>query len=61
MPTVELRDIVTDDDEAVMGLRRGPGRGGSIGRMAAHSEDAAHASDGEQILRLDPGQSGDRG
>ena len=27
MPTVELRDIVTeDDDEAVMGLRRGPGQ-----------------------------------
>jgi diamine N-acetyltransferase len=42
MPTVELRDIVTeDDDEAVMGLRRGPGRDAYIGRMISHYEDAA--------------------
>jgi diamine N-acetyltransferase len=41
-PTVELRDIVTeDDDEAVMGLRRGPGRDRYIGRMISHYEDAA--------------------
>ena len=39
---VELRDIVTeDDDEAVMGLRRGPGRDAYIGRMVSHYEDAA--------------------
>lgn len=42
MTSVVLRDIVTeDDDEAVMGLRRGPGRDRYIGRMAAHYEDAA--------------------
>ena len=39
---VVLRDIVTeDDDEAVMGLRRGPGRDAYIGRMISHYEDAA--------------------
>ena len=39
---VELRDIVTEeDDEAVMGLRRGPGRDAYIGRMVSHYEDAA--------------------
>lgn len=44
MPTVELRDILTeDDDEAVMGLRRGPGRDRYIGRMVAHYEDAARS------------------
>ena len=42
MVRVELRDIVTeDDDEAVMGLRRGPGRERYIGRMVSHYEDAA--------------------
>ena len=42
MARVELRDIVTEDDEeAVMGLRRGPGRDAYIGRMISHFEDAA--------------------
>ena len=41
MATVELRDIVTeDDDEAVMGLRRGPGQERYLGRMISHFEDA---------------------
>jgi diamine N-acetyltransferase len=41
---VELRDIVTeDDDEAVMGLRRGPGRDAYIGPMISHFEDAARS------------------
>jgi diamine N-acetyltransferase len=41
MPAVELRDIVTeDDDEAVMGLRRGPGQERYLGRMISHFEDA---------------------
>lgn len=39
---VELRDIVTEDDvEAVMGLRRGPGRERYLGSMVSHFEDAA--------------------
>lgn len=41
MATVELRDIVTEDDvEAVMGLRRGPGKEGYLGSMISHFEDA---------------------
>lgn len=41
MVTVELRDIVTEDDvEAVMGLRRGPGQGRYLGSMISHFEDA---------------------
>jgi diamine N-acetyltransferase len=41
MATVELRDIVTEDDEeAVMGLRRGPGQERYLGRMISHFEDA---------------------
>lgn len=41
MATVELRDIVTEDDvEAVMGLRRGPGQDGYLGSMISHFEDA---------------------
>ena len=41
MPAVELRDLVTeDDDEAVMGLRRGPGQERYLGRMVGHFEDA---------------------
>ena len=41
MAKVELRDLVTeDDDEAVMGLRRGPGQDGYLGRMIGHFEDA---------------------
>ena len=39
--TVELRDIVTEDDvEAVMGLRRGPGQERYLGSMISHFEDA---------------------
>jgi diamine N-acetyltransferase len=45
--TVELRDIVTEDDyEAVLGLRRGPGQDRYLGMMISHFEDAiadAHA------------------
>ena len=41
MPTVELRDIVSEDDvEAVMGLRRGPGQERYLGSMISHFEDA---------------------
>lgn len=41
MAAVELRDIETeDDDEAVMGLRRGPGQERYLGRMVGHYEDA---------------------
>jgi diamine N-acetyltransferase len=41
MPVVELRDLVTeDDDEAVMGLRRGPGQERYLGPMISHFEDA---------------------
>jgi len=41
MPTVQLRDIETEDDvEAVMGLRRGPGRERYIGSMISNFEDA---------------------
>jgi diamine N-acetyltransferase len=41
MATVELRDIVTEDDvEAVMGLRRGPGQDRYLGSMISHFEDA---------------------
>jgi diamine N-acetyltransferase len=41
MATVELRDIVSEDDEeAVMGLRRGPGQERYLGRMLSHFEDA---------------------
>jgi diamine N-acetyltransferase len=41
MASVELRDIETeDDDEAVMGLRRGPGQERYLGRMVSHYEDA---------------------
>jgi len=41
MATVELRDIVTEDDfEAVMGLRRGPGQELYLGMMISHFEDA---------------------
>ena len=41
MATVQLRDIVTEDDyEAVMGLRRGPGQERYLGMMIGHFEDA---------------------
>ena len=41
MPTVRLRDIVTDDDRrAVLGLRRGPGQDRYLGSMEGHFEDA---------------------
>jgi diamine N-acetyltransferase len=41
MTTVQLRDIVTEDDvEAVMGLRRGPGQERYLGSMISHFEDA---------------------
>lgn len=41
MATVELRDIVTEDDvEAVMGLRRGPGQDRYLGSVISHFEDA---------------------
>jgi diamine N-acetyltransferase len=41
MASVQLRDIVTEDDvEAVMGLRRGPGQDRYLGMMISHFEDA---------------------
>ena len=41
MATVQLHDIVTEDDvEAVMGLRRGPGQERYLGMMISHFEDA---------------------
>ena len=41
MATVELRDIVSEDEvEAVMGLRRGPGQERYLGSMLSHFEDA---------------------
>jgi diamine N-acetyltransferase len=41
MATVELRDIVTEDDyQAVLGLRRGPGQERYLGMMISHFEDA---------------------
>ena len=41
MATVQLRDIVTEEDvEAVMGLRRGPGQDRYLGTMISHFEDA---------------------
>jgi diamine N-acetyltransferase len=41
MATVELRDIVSEDDyQAVMGLRRGPGQDRYLGSMISHFEDA---------------------
>ena len=61
MPTVQLHDIVTEDDvEAVMGLRRGPGQERYLGSMISHFEDAIAdakacprmwaAKDGEQLV-----------
>ena len=42
MPTVQLRDISTDDDRrAVLRLRRGPGQDRYLGSMESHFEDAA--------------------
>ena len=41
MPAVQLRDIVTEDDvQAVMGIRRGPGKDRYVGSMISHFEDA---------------------
>ena len=40
-PTVQLRDIVTDDDRrAVLGLRRARGQERYLGSMESHFEDA---------------------
>ena len=42
MATVELRDIVTENDRAaVLALRRGPGQDRYLGSMESHFEDAA--------------------
>ena len=41
MATVQLRDIVTDEDKrAVLTLERGPGQERYLGSMASHFEDA---------------------
>jgi diamine N-acetyltransferase len=41
MTSVQLRDIVTEDEvQAVMGLRRGPGQERYLGSMISHFEDA---------------------
>jgi len=51
MPVVQLRDLVTeDDDEAVIGLRRGPGQDRYLGRMIGHFEDAV--SDAKACPRM---------
>jgi len=61
MATVQLHDIVTEDDvEAVMGLRRGPGQERYLGMMISHFEDAIAdakacprmwaVKDGEQLV-----------
>ena len=42
MPTVQLREIATDDERrAVLALRRGPGQERYLGSMESHFEDAA--------------------
>jgi diamine N-acetyltransferase len=59
--TVQLRDIVTEDDRrAVLALRRGPGQDRYLGSMESHFEDAADEPrakprmwavyDGEQLV-----------
>jgi hypothetical protein len=41
MATVQLRDIVGEDDvEAVLGLRRGPGQERDLGSVVSRFEDA---------------------
>jgi diamine N-acetyltransferase len=41
MPTVQLRDITTDDERrAVLALRRAPGQDRYLGSMESHFEDA---------------------
>jgi diamine N-acetyltransferase len=41
MATVQLRDIVSEDDyQAVLGLRRGPGQERYLGTMISHFEDS---------------------
>jgi diamine N-acetyltransferase len=41
VPTVQLRDITTDDERrAVLALRRGPGQDRYLGSMESHFEDA---------------------
>ncbi len=48
MTTVELRDIVTDEDRAaVLRLERAPGQERFLGSMASHFEDAADDPDGK--------------
>ncbi|HEX2754066.1 MAG TPA: GNAT family N-acetyltransferase [Candidatus Limnocylindrales bacterium] len=60
MPTVELRDIVTEDDvEAVMGLRRGPGQERHLGSMISHFEDAI--ADARACPRMWAVHAGDTG
>ncbi len=59
MATVELRDIVTEDDvEAVMGLRRGPGQERYLGSMVSHFEDAI--ADAKACPRMWSIHAGDR-
>ncbi|HVR79860.1 MAG TPA: GNAT family N-acetyltransferase [Acidimicrobiia bacterium] len=61
MTTVQLRDIVTDQDRAaVLGLRRAPGQERFLGSMESHFEDAEDepqamprmwsVHDGEQLI-----------
>jgi diamine N-acetyltransferase len=41
MPTVQLRDIITDEERrGVLGIRRGPGQDRYLGSMESHFEDA---------------------
>jgi len=60
MAKVKLRDLVTeDDDEAVMGLRRGPGQERYLGRMISHFEDAI--SDAKACPRMWSAHDADTG
>ncbi len=60
MATVQLHDIVTEDDvEAVMGLRRGPGQDRYLGSMISHFDDAiADAKACPRIWSVHAGDSG---
>ncbi len=52
MTTVQLRDIVTEDDvEAVTGLRRGPGKEGYLSYGFVKNGDVKWG--GEELMSLD--------
>src|SRR5258705_5585765 len=60
MARFELRDLVSeDDDEAVMGLRRGPGQERYLGGLISHFEDAI--SDAKACPRMWSAHDADTG